>query len=77
MPFPYLNCHANCWAITLILTGWFPALLFCARTTALTIAIAVTRIVGITVQTISIVVCPWIGGPSDQSPGSARKLMIE
>ena len=28
-----------------------------------------------TVQTISSVVCPCTGGPSDQSPGLARKLM--
>ena len=40
--------------------------------------IAVTRIVGMTVQTTSSVVCPWIGGPSDQSFGSfTRKLISE
>ena len=55
-----------------------PALLFCASTTALTMQIAVTRIVGMTVQTTSSVVWPWIGGPSDQSSGSStRKLISE
>ena len=52
-----------------------PALPFCVSTIALTIEIAVTRIAGMTVQTISSVVCPCTGGPSDQSPGLTRKLI--
>ena len=54
-----------------------PARPFCESTIALTIVIEVTRIAGTTVQTISSVVCPWIGGPSDQSSGLTRKLISE
>ena len=46
---------------------------FFARTTALTIPIAVTSSVGISVHAISRSVCPWVGGPSDSSSGAARK----
>ena len=76
MPFGYWNRHANCCAKTLTTSGFEPALPFWVRTTALAIEIAVTSTAGITVQTISIVVLPCTGGPSDQSPGFARKLMI-
>ena len=65
----YSNLHANCWAVTAIRTGFGPASSFFASTTALTIEIAVTRIAGIAVQTISSPVCPWMGGPSEKSSG--------
>src|SRR5262249_51053877 len=39
--------------------------------------IAVTRIVGTSVQTISRPVCPWVGGPSEPSSGAARKFTTE
>ena len=58
---------------TLTISGFVPAWLFCASTIALTTAIAVTSTAGMTVQMISIVVLPWIGGPSDSRrawPGS-------
>ena len=41
---------------------------FCASTIALTIEIAVTRMAGIAVQTISSWVCPCVGGPSESRP---------
>ena len=44
---------------------------------ALTIEIAVTSTAGIAVHTISSVVWPWVGGPSESSSGAARKLMTE
>src|SRR5919202_4458861 len=75
--FPYCGyeyVHANCWAITSTRSGFAPAASFFARTTALTIAIAVTSTVGIAVQTISRPVCPWIGGPSVSSSGFRRNL---
>ena len=52
--------------------GFEPASAFCESTTALTIPIAITRIAGTTVQTISSAVWPWIGGPSVSSSGCAR-----
>ena len=78
LPSPgYSNFHANCCAVTAMRSGFGPASLFCARTTALTIEIAVTSTAGTAVQTISRPVCPWIGGPSDSSSGWTRKLRIE
>ena len=74
--FGYWNCQENCCAITLTMSGFVPALPFLVRTIALTIEIEVTSTAGITVHTISSVVWPCTGGPSDQSPGSARKLII-
>jgi hypothetical protein len=68
-PFGYVNCQANCCATTRIRGGLSPAWLFCARTIALTIEIAVTSTVGIAVQTISRPVWPWTGGPSESSSG--------
>ena len=43
----------------------------------LTTEIAVTRIAGTAVQTISTPVWPWIGGPSESSSGRPRNLSIE
>src|SRR5262249_40915998 len=64
VPFAYVNVHENCCPSTRTTSGFEPALPFCVRTTALTTEIAVTSTAGITVQTISIVVFPWTGGPS-------------
>jgi len=77
LPFGYVNAHANCCAFTLTTSGSEPAWLFCASTTALTIEIAVTSTVGIAVQTISSVVWPCVGGPSESSSGRARKCRTE
>ena len=49
----YSNFQANCCAVTAIRSGFAPASLFFASTTALTIEIAVTSTAGIAVQTIS------------------------
>ena len=35
-----------------------------------------TMTIGMTVQTISSPVCPWIGAPSESSPGFARNFTI-
>jgi hypothetical protein len=70
----YSNVQANWRAVTFTSSGWDPALPFCARTTALTIEIAVTRIAGIAVQTISSPVWPCVGGPSESSSGFTRKF---
>jgi hypothetical protein len=43
----------------------------------LMIEIAVTRIAGTAVQTISTTVFPWIGGPSESSSGRTRNLNTE
>ena len=72
-----MNSHANCCAVTCTTSGFEPARPFCASTTALTIEIAVTSTAGIAVQTISSVVCPWVGGPSESSSGRARKWITE
>ena len=58
-------------------SGFVPAWPFWASTIALTIEIAVTSTAGITVQTISSFVWPWIGGPSDPSSGPTRKFQTE
>ena len=50
---------------------------FARSTIALMIAIAVTSTAGIAVQTISIPVWPWIGGPSLSSSGWARNFQTE
>ena len=63
--------------MTAIRIGFGPVSSFFASTTALTIEIAVTRIAGTAVQTISSPVCPWIGGPSDSSSSGTLKLRIE
>ncbi len=54
-----------------------PALSFWTSTIPLITEIAVTRIAGTAVQTISTPVWPWIGGPSESSSGRARKWMME
>src|SRR5262249_7039510 len=77
LPFWYVNVQENCRPSTCTTSGFEPALPFWARTIALATEIAVTRTAGMTVQMISMVVFPWTGGPSDQSPGFARKLIIE
>jgi hypothetical protein len=63
--------------VTAIRIGFGPASSFLASTIALTIEIAVTSTAGIAVQTISIPVCPWMGGPSDSSSGWTRNLSTE
>ena len=63
----------DCWVVTVIRSGFRPARLSCASTIELTIAIAVTSTNGIAVQTISSVVWPWTGGPSERSPSLTRK----
>ncbi len=73
----YSKRHANCCAVTEMRSGFGPRSSFCASTIALTTEIAVTRIAGTTVQTISIPVCPWIGGPSVSSSGAARNFRTE
>ena len=73
----YSKRHANCCANTLIVIGFVPALPFCESTTALSTPIAITRIAGTTVQTISSPVCPWIDGPSDSSSGGERNVITE
>ena len=73
----YSKRQENCWANTLIVIGFVPALPFCERTTALTIPIAITRTAGTTVQMISRPVCPWIEGPSDSSSGGERNFHTE
>ena len=77
MPFGYVNDQANCCASTFTMSGFEPAWPFCARTTALTIEIAVTSTAGIAVHTISSIVWPCVGGPSESSSGRARKWMTE
>ena len=73
----YSKRQANCCANTLIVIGFVPASPFWESTTALTTPIAITRIAGTTVQTISSPVCPWIDGPSDSSSGAARNVITE
>ena len=77
MPFGYVNVQANWRASTLMISGSVPAWPFCASTIALTIEIAVTSTAGIAVQTISSLVWPWVGGPSESSSGPARNFQIE
>ena len=73
----YEKLHANCCATTFTRKTFLPWASFRPSTIALTMPIAVTRIVGMSVQTISRPVWPWIGGPSESSSGAARKLRIE
>src|SRR3954453_20580247 len=81
----YWKLQANCCAVTSTTSGVSLSdeaaeacgmCSFLARTTALTIEIAVTRTAGTAVHTISRPVLPWIGGPSASSPGCARNLKI-
>ena len=74
MPFGYCELQANCCAVTLTTSGFGPAWPFFASTIALTIEIAVTSTAGTAVQTISSVVWPWIGGPSDSSSGRDAEI---
>ena len=77
-PLPgYSNVHANWRAITFTFSAFASARSFWTRTMPLITEIAVTRIAGTAVQTISTPVCPWIGGPSESSSGRARKWRIE
>jgi hypothetical protein len=73
----YWKLHANCCAVTLTRKTFEPSASFFARTIALTMPIAVTRTVGIAVQTISSPVWPWIGGPSESSSGAARNRQTD
>ena len=50
---------------------------FRSRTTVAAIPKPTTIASGISVQTISSTVWPWIGLPSDMSPGLARNFHIE
>ena len=77
LPFGYVNVHANCWPVTLTISGSEPALPFWASTIALTIEIAVTSTAGTAVQTISSFVCPCVGGPSESSSGLTRNFQTE
>src|SRR5256886_15847003 len=69
----YLKVQANCCEITLTWTGLSGSdaaeacgmCSFCARTTALTIEMAVTSAAGTAVQAISRRVLPWIGGAAE------------
>ena len=72
----YVNDHEYCCAVTSTWSGFTPALPLRERTMALTIAIDVTITSGTIVQPISRPVWPWIGGPSESSPGAARNLAI-
>ena len=73
----YEKLHANCCAVTFTFSTFEPRASFRARTIALTIPIAVTRTVGMSVQTISSPVWPWIGGPSESSSGATRNRHTE
>ena len=69
-----MNVQANCCPITSTWKGLAVACPFCERMTALTIEIAVTRTAGTVVHAISRPVWPWVGGPSESSPGRARNF---
>jgi hypothetical protein len=73
----YSKLQANCWAVTLMFRTFLPCASSRASTIALKMPIAVTSTVGISVQTISRFVWPWIGGPSESSSGAARKCRTE
>src|SRR5581483_9360984 len=73
----YVKLHANCCAVTLMFSGFLPSWSFRLRTIALKMPIAVTSSVGISVQTISRVVWPCVGGPSESSSGAARNAKTE
>ena len=63
--------------MTAIRSGFGPRSSFFASTIALTTEIAVTSTAGTAVQTISMPVWPWIGGPSVSSSGAARNFSTE
>src|SRR5205807_9381058 len=78
----YLNVQKNCCALTSTTRGLSGSAAaeapgrcsFLARTTALTIEIAVTSAAGTAVHTISSPVWPWTGGPSESSSGRTLNL---
>src|SRR5215210_1511265 len=69
--------HANCWPSTSTCIASDGSLSFFASATELTRIIASTSTSGTAVQTISIPVWPWIGGPSLSSSGFARNFTSE
>ena len=73
----YENVHSNWRAVTSTFSWFEPGRSFWTRTMPLITEIAVTRIAGTAVQTISIPVCPWIGGPSESSSGRTRNFHTE
>ena len=74
----YSNSQANCWAVTVraMLSSAGSLASMSSRTIQEIAARKATITVGIAVQAISSRVLPWIGSPSDSSPGLARQRQI-
>ena len=76
-PLGYLNVHSNCSPVTFTTSSWLVVCSFLTSTTPPATANAITMMVGTTVQMISSVVLPWMGGPSRRSSGRARQRHTE